>query len=764
MSFIQELRRRKVVRTTLAYLAAAFVAAQVTQLLVDGLGLGPWVLKTLLIVELVALPLVIGLAWAFDLTPDGVERTGDEPAKTKLALPWRRIALPVAASTMLLLVVLAFLTLDEPATLDTNLVAIVPFHVSGDPELAYLREGMVDLLAAKLTGEGGPRAADPRAVLSLATKSGATELDDAAATEIARHIGAGQVLIGSVVGTPQQFTIHAKLKRVPGGRVIAEAEEVATANTLMPAIDKLTAKLLSLQAGVSIQSLDALTTTSLPALRAYLEAQREYRSSHFAKAMKLYERAVELDTTFALAAIGHTLSAGWGEGGATNLERSARIARKYKDRLGPIDRALATALLGEEGKPRSYAERFAERDALVNMAPDRADAWMLYADLVTHWGNVADRDGQALSKPMFDRILKIDSSFTPALLHLIDIAIDREQVAELRRLEPLRKARDPDETAALYQRSWRIRALGDSAGLAAERAALDTMSADRLFGISFSAGISSGTVDDAVGALERLRNNAVTSAERAEHLSNAVIIYDMVGMPSRTARAYDELMALRPDVLSYRSFQILTALYGHGDREQAQAAVRELDANLTGSLVERTRARCATEQWRLWNGDDSQYQKTARLLSTVPADSGAANAEAVVCVQVLATINAIENQPAALKERALALNALMRDGPAMSATFRNAANIVLMRAAERAGDRPLAYRAISRTPFHPIGWVLLPTMIREQGRLAALSGDRDKAIALYRRYLNFSERAEPAVQKEVDAVRAHLAQLTGERR
>jgi hypothetical protein len=365
---------------------------------------------------------------------------------------------------------------------------------------------------------------------------------------------------------------------------------------------------------------------------------------------------------------------------------------------------------------------------------------------------------------MFDRILRIDSTFTPALLHLIDIAIESEQPAELQRLEPLRQARDPDESAAVYQRAWRIRALRDSAALGAERAALDTMSTDRLFSISWASGFMPGTVADAVGALERLNRSAITTAERAERLGYELYIYDVVGMPSRAARAYDDLTTLKPEVLTYKTIPILTALYSNGDRASAESAVRDLDANTQGTLLERTRALCATEQWRLWNGDNSRYEKTARQLSAVPEDSGSAKAEATICVQVLATINAIENQPAALKERALALNALMRDGPAIHAAFRNASNIVLGRAAERVGDRALAYRAFSRRPFHPLGSILMPTMLREQGRLAALTGDRDKAIAVYRRYLNLTEQAEPSIQEEVDAVRIHLAQLTGERR
>jgi hypothetical protein len=55
-------------------------------------------------------------------------------------------------------------------------------------------------------------------------------------------------------------------------------------------------------------------------------------------------------------------------------------------------------------------------------------------------------------------------------------------------------------------------------------------------------------------------------------------------------------------------------------------------------------------------------------------------------------------------------------------------------------------------------------MEREEARLAALTGDEDRAIELYRRYLALHARAEPAVANSVAEVRSHLAQLTGERR
>ena len=104
---------------------------------------------------------------------------------------------------------------DSDTTLDPNLVAIMPFRAAGaDPSLGYLREGMMDLLAAKLTGEGGPRAADPRTVMAAWRR--VVSADDADATEeqaagLARTIGAGQLLLGSVVGSPSHMVLSATL-------------------------------------------------------------------------------------------------------------------------------------------------------------------------------------------------------------------------------------------------------------------------------------------------------------------------------------------------------------------------------------------------------------------------------------------------------------------------------------------------------------------------------------------------------------------------
>src|SRR5206468_3794057 len=107
----------------------------------------------------------------------------------------------------------------------------------------------------------------------------------------------------SVVGTPAQFTMHAQLVTVGSHRSV-NASADGNANTLLATVDKLVAQLLSLQAGENAQRLELLTTTSLPALRAYLDAQSAFRSGHFGHATEQYQRALDFDSTFVLAAMG----------------------------------------------------------------------------------------------------------------------------------------------------------------------------------------------------------------------------------------------------------------------------------------------------------------------------------------------------------------------------------------------------------------------------------------------------------------------------
>src|SRR5215210_99470 len=97
---------------------------------------------------------------------------------------------------------------------DTSLVAVVPFRIaSSDSSLAYLHEGLVDLFAAKLNGETGPRSVDPRAVMRLwnASAEGRSDLPEAEELRLARRLGAGRLLTGNIVGTAERLVLSASV-------------------------------------------------------------------------------------------------------------------------------------------------------------------------------------------------------------------------------------------------------------------------------------------------------------------------------------------------------------------------------------------------------------------------------------------------------------------------------------------------------------------------------------------------------------------------
>ena len=77
MSFIDELKRRNVFRVGAAYAVVAWLILQVIDIAFPRLGLPDWTITLILVLLLVGFPIGLILAWAFELTPDGVKKTED---------------------------------------------------------------------------------------------------------------------------------------------------------------------------------------------------------------------------------------------------------------------------------------------------------------------------------------------------------------------------------------------------------------------------------------------------------------------------------------------------------------------------------------------------------------------------------------------------------------------------------------------------------------------------------------------------------------
>jgi eukaryotic-like serine/threonine-protein kinase len=299
-------------------------------------------------------------------------------------------------------------------------IAIVPFTTSG-PGVDLLGEGMVDLLSTNLQGVGGIRTLDPRVVLRRWSSHKTGGLNEVLA--LGRELGAGSVVTGTAVSAGSRVRLSAEMYSVPGDR-LARAQVDGPLDSVLPLVDRLSAALLrdvwrSREPIPSLQ-LASVTTDSIEALRAYLQGEQYYRRAVFDSALVSYTRAVEVDSTFALAHVRRALAIGWleGYGSPASLEASATGFR-FALRLPVRDRRLLDGYHAFElGKPRAIDSL----RAFLREYPDDLTGWYLLGESLYHLNSFAPHRVDTILAP-FDRVLKSDSSLAPAYIHPIELAL-----------------------------------------------------------------------------------------------------------------------------------------------------------------------------------------------------------------------------------------------------------------------------------------------------------------------------------------------------
>ena len=309
-----ELKDRKVVRVAAAYAAVAWAVVIGGSELSQILELPTWVPKLVLALAVLGFPVALVLAWAFELTPTGVRRAEPLPSPSGNRAS-RKPFLAGVAVGIAALSLFAFLIREGPggadaegegaASLsgaDADLVAILPFRYSGPPEFNYLGDGVFQLLASRFTGEVGPRATDATATAAVWDQASAAD-PMSANRVVAERLGAGLLLRGGVVAGPDGLTLTASLRDAATDGEVASASAQGPPDSLTAVVERLAGGILSLSMGEYAESLDQLTSADPAALREYLLGQVEFRNGRWLTANQHFARAVEIDSTFALAAI-----------------------------------------------------------------------------------------------------------------------------------------------------------------------------------------------------------------------------------------------------------------------------------------------------------------------------------------------------------------------------------------------------------------------------------------------------------------------------
>ncbi len=370
----------------------------------------------------------------------------------------RRISKRKIAAGVVLLVISVGIGLysrsHAPAGLaEAVTVVVAPFDASTS-DLKLWHEGMVDLLARNIDGAGPLRTVSP--TVAIRNWKTGTRSDRNAAVQLARSTKARYAIYGYLVPTiGDSVRLHYGLVDAASDSVLVE--EDALAGTVEQAADRLTVNVLG-ELGKR-HRIGAVRSTSIGsnsalALKAFLQGEQYYRRTSWDSAAASYARAISIDTGFALALRRAGQVTAWHTSETDSTTRAFALrAGSHIRSLAPRDSLLITAdslssvLQGSD--PNSLNWRLASRlFATVNTAaaryPNDPEVWYVVGEARFHYGygSIFDVSEESV-RDAFKRSIALDSAFSPAYIHLVELGYTLGGASEGRAAARAYLAREP---------------------------------------------------------------------------------------------------------------------------------------------------------------------------------------------------------------------------------------------------------------------------------------------------------------------------------
>lgn len=393
-----------------------------------------------------------------------VPSVGDRPAPAALPVKRRRRLVPAAVIAAIVVAVVTGLALLRPglgradAGSDPNRMAVLPFVVRGPASLRYLEDGLPILLGTRLDGAGSLRTVDARALLVHLADEDRNALDPKRARAVASRFGAQLYVLGSIVAAGDQLRFSASLyDRSNGSDPVAHTEVSGTESELVNVVDRLASELLAArfrEAGGNIAETAARTTSSLPALKAWLAGEAAITAGRYGAAMVPLREAIAHDSNFAMAHFRLAAAANW-SGQPRMVDEEAKRAVALSARMSPSTRRVLQAFL--DMRLGDYTSAAQALRTVLSEQPSNSEAWYEMGEVLFH-GNPPQ--GRALSdaRAAFETALRLDPHNFSAAIHLARIsATVKDRVA----LDTLtRSALDADPDGAQRGEIFLLRALG----------------------------------------------------------------------------------------------------------------------------------------------------------------------------------------------------------------------------------------------------------------------------------------------------------------
>ena len=210
INFFAELKRRNVYKVAVAYIVAGWALSQGIAQVLPVFDVPNWAIRLIVLLIIIGLPVALGLAWAFEITPEGIKRTdaADAVGQHSRGHTWIYIVVIAAAFSIGLFFLGRFSAGNKtapPTGISNKSIAVLPFdNLSRDPDNAYFCEGVQDEILTRLA-----KVADLKVISRTSTQHFKSTPDNL--PEIAKQLGVAHILEGSVQKAGEQVRVNVQL-------------------------------------------------------------------------------------------------------------------------------------------------------------------------------------------------------------------------------------------------------------------------------------------------------------------------------------------------------------------------------------------------------------------------------------------------------------------------------------------------------------------------------------------------------------------------
>jgi TolB-like protein/Flp pilus assembly protein TadD len=380
--FFEEVQRRKVYRVAAAYIIAAGFIIQIGSAVFPAWELPNWTFRLVVVLLLIGFPIALILAWAYDVTPQGIRAT---PTTSAPGAHRRRNLIMLIATGVVVSAAAGFFLLPRVAArkIDKS-IAVLPFeNLSDEKENAYFADGMQDDILTNLSKIGDLKVISRMSVMSYRGNGRRN------AREIGKALGVATLLEGSVRRVGSRVRVNVQLINADNDEHIWAEDYDRNLTDVFAIQSDLAQKITSaLQAKLSPNEkarLDNRPTQNPDAYLLFIQAHDYanrpdmFRDTSL-KAQQLFEQATKLDPNFAAAFAGLSMVESWAYHSFDPLparREKARTAANEALRLQP-DLPEAHLALGFSYYygDRDYERALAEFEIAKRGLPNEAQAYM----------------------------------------------------------------------------------------------------------------------------------------------------------------------------------------------------------------------------------------------------------------------------------------------------------------------------------------------------------------------------------------------------